>query len=246
MGAIAHETTFMSRLKGREEAADRTMAFRFEKPRGFTFKPGQYLDITLEDPPQTDSGGNTRTFSIASAPDEDTLLVATRMRGSAFKRVLADLPLDSPVKIEGPFGNLTMHTNASRPAVLLAGGIGITPFRGMILRAAREKLKHHIVLFYSNRRPEDAPFLEELQSAEKANPNYRFVGTMTAMEKSRRSWQGENGHITADLLRRHLKGVDSAIYYIAGPPAMVAGLQGTLQELNVNEDDIRTEEFAGY
>lgn len=246
MDAAVHETTFVVKLKGREQVAERTLALRLEKPAGFTFKPGQYIDVTLPDPPENDSEGNVRSFSIASAPHETTLMVGTRLRDTAFKRVIAALPLDSPIRIEGPFGNLTLHNNTARPAVLIAGGIGITPFRGMVLRASREKLAHRIFLFYSNRRPEDAPFLAELQSLEKENRNYRFIGTMTEMAKSMQPWNGEKGLISSEMLSRYLKDAPSPIFYIAGPPAMVASLQGTLQEMGVDEDDVRTEEFAGY
>lgn len=237
---------FMAALKARQEVAERTMAFQFDKPDGWTFKAGQFVDLTLIDPPETDSEGNTRGFSIASAPGEDFLMVATRLRDTAFKRSLKTVPLGTKVKIEGPFGNLVLHNNASKPAVLLAGGIGITPFRSILVRAATETLPHRIFLFYSNRRPEDAPFLEELESLQKQNPNFTLVATMTHMEKSRSHWNGETGYIRKDLLSKYLKGVENAIYYIAGPAAMVSGLHKVLNDSGVDDDDIRIEEFAGY
>lgn len=145
------------RLKTRSEVAERTLEFRFDKPPGMTFKAGQFMDLTLIDPPETDAEGNTRGFSINSAPDDPELTFTTRLRDTAFKRGLQTMPLGAEIKVEGPFGNLTLHNDPSRPAVLLAGGIGITPFRSIVRRAAHEKLPHRIFLFYSNRRPEDAP-----------------------------------------------------------------------------------------
>lgn len=171
--------TFMSKLKAREEAAERTMAFFFEKPADWTFKAGQFIDVTLIDPPQTDPEGNTRGFSIASAPQEPMIMVTTRLRDSAFKRVLQSVPLGTEAKLEGPFGNLGLHNNAARPAVFLAGGIGVTPFRSIIVRAAKEKLPHQVFLFYANRRPEDAPFLDELRALERGNPNFHCIPTRT-------------------------------------------------------------------
>lgn len=247
MGATPAEPTYLSvRLRSREEIAEGTMAFRFEKPANFTFKAGQALDMTLLDPPETDAEGNTRAFSIASAPHEDTLMIATRMRDTAFKRSLKTLPLSIPVKIDGPFGDLTLHNNSAKTAVLLAGGIGITPFRSMVVRAAREKLPHKIFLFFSNHRPEDAPFLEELQALEKENPNYKLIATMTGPEKSKRPWAGETGSISEGMLSRYLKESQSPIHYIAGPPDMVKALHDVLNRKGVDDDDIRIEEFPGY
>ncbi len=253
MSPVATWPTFMTKLKSRQEVAEQTMAFRFEKPGNWTFKAGQFVDITLINPPQTDSEGNTRGFSVASAPQEDFLMITTRMRETAFKRALGTAPLDSQVKVEGPFGSLTLHNNVARPAVLLAGGIGITPFRSIVFWAAKEKLKHRIFLFYSNRRPEDAAFLGELQSLEHENPNYRCIPTMTEMEKSKRSWAGEVGPIGYELISTYLKLIPSSplytagpIYYIAGPPAMVGDLRSMLTNSGVDDDDIRSEEFTGY
>ena len=128
MTTITASPVILSKLVSRHEVAEHTTAFRFEKPSNWTFKAGQCLDLTLLDPLETDAEGNTRTFSIASSPHEKTLMVATRMRDTAFKRMLKTMPLGSAVKIEGPSGSLSLHNNVTRTAVLLAGGIGITPF----------------------------------------------------------------------------------------------------------------------
>ena len=156
MSTAAASQGFICKLKDRKEVAEGTMAFRFEKPSGWTFKAGQYLDMTLLNPSETDSEGNVRSFSIASAPHEETLMVATRMRDTAFKRVLKTMPIGTAVKIEGPSGDLILQNDSTRAAVFLAGGIGITPFRSIVHWAAKEKLPQRVFLFYSNRRPEDA------------------------------------------------------------------------------------------
>jgi len=245
VSTAAASAGFMCKLKDRKEVAEGTMAFRFEKPSGWTFKAGQYLDMTLLDPSETDSEGNVRSFTIASAPHEETLMVATRMRDTAFKRVLRTMPFGTAVKIEGPSGDLILKKD-SRAAIFLAGGIGITPFRSIVHWAAKEKLPNRIVLFYSNRRPEDAPFLAELQSLERDNPKYKVVASMTEMEKSHQPWNGETGLIDREMLARHVKGAALPIYYIAGPPAMVNSLHEMLNKAGVKKNDIRAEEFTGY
>jgi len=89
-----YETTFTRS----ETVAEGTMAFHFAKPAGFAFKPGQSMNVSLIDPPETDGKGNARSFSIVSAPHEGELVVATRMRDTAFKRVLQKMLTEAGVK----------------------------------------------------------------------------------------------------------------------------------------------------
>jgi ferredoxin-NADP reductase len=235
-----------SKLIRREEVAEGTRAFHFKKPSGFDFKAGQSADVTLIDPPDTDAEGNTRTFSIASPPLENELVFTTRMRDTAFKRSLKNVPVVTEVKIGSAAGSFTLHKNPAKPAVFLAGGIGITPFLSMVRQADHDRLPHKLYLFYSNRRPEDAAFLDALQNLEKTNPNFRLICTMTEMSKSKREWKGETVLIDKEMLSRHLAILQGPIYYIAGPPTMVAAMRQTLVGAGVEEDDIRAEEFAGY
>ena len=228
------------------EVAEGTLAFALQKPAEFNFKAGQSIDLTLLSPAETDAEGNTRTFSIASAPDENELMFATRLRDTAFKRILRNMQPGTKLKLDGPMGSFNLHKNASKPAVFLAGGIGITPFRSMIREAARQKDPHQIYLFYSNRRPEDTAFLEELEATQKQNPNFHLIATMTEMEKSKKSWTGERGFIDAAMLKRYLPALNGPIYYIAGPPAMVAAMKDALMKAGADEDDVRAEDFPGY
>ncbi len=230
----------------REEVADGTMAFHFARPAGFDFKAGQSLDLTLLDPPQTDAEGNTRAFSIASAPYDADLMIATRMRDTAFKRVLKTVPLGTEVQIEGPSGSFTLHNNAKKPAVFLIGGIGITPVLSMLRQAAHDQRPHALYLFYANRRPEDAAFLNVLEQLRAENANFHLIPTMSQMDESQREWRGERGVITQEMIEKNLPSIPGPIYYLAGPPGMVAAMRRLLQNAGADEDDIRTEEFPGY
>jgi ferredoxin-NADP reductase len=233
-------------LAGCEEIAAGTMAFHFEKPAGFSFKPGQAIDLILMKPPSAEAASGRHAFSLVSAPFQSTLTIATRLRDSAFKRALQALPIGAPVGLEGPFGSLTLHSNRARPAVFIAGGIGITPFMSILRQAARDELPQRLVLLYSNRRPEDAAFLAELEELERRNRNFRLVATMTEMDKSSRPWRGETGLIDQDRVMSINKELAEPIYYTAGPPLMVAGLRETLASAGINDDDVRSEEFYGY
>lgn len=238
--------TIPMKLKERKEIANGTMAFFLEKPEGFDFKPGQAMEVKLIDPPETDAEGNSRAFSIASAPHERDIMFATRMRNTAMKKSLKKIPLGTEIEVDGPWGDLKLHARATRPGVFLAGGIGITPFRSIVLDAARNKLPHKLWLFYSNHRPEDAPFLEELERAEKDNPNFRMIATMTEMGKSSQTWRGKTGVVDKAMLSDAIGDLNAPIYYIAGPGGMLNAMRKMLLDAGVNEDDIRAEEFAGY
>jgi ferredoxin-NADP reductase len=239
-------TTYEARLEGREEIAEGTMAFHFEKPTGFSFKAGQAIDVVLIDPPGTDTQSVRHAFSIVSAPFQGELVIATRMRDSAYKRALKALPIGSAAKLEGPFGSLTLHNDRARAAIFIAGGIGITPFISILRQAAKLQLPQQLLLLYSNRRPEDAAFLAELQQLEQQNKNFRLVATMAEMSKSARKWDGPTGFVDADMVKHCLGGLAAPICYVVGPPAMVEAMQDVLSRAGVAEDNIRTEEFYGY
>ncbi|MDX1633082.1 MAG: FAD-dependent oxidoreductase [Marinobacter sp.] len=234
------------KLQSKEEVAVDTMAFHFEKPEGFQFKAGQTAEWKLIDPPETDSEGNSRTFTIASAPYENTLMCGTRMRDSAYKRSLEKLKPGDEILLDGPGGSFKLHNDESTPAVFLTGGIGVTAVRSILLQALKDKVGHKLVVFYSNHRPEDAAFLEELDQSRDNNPDYTFVPTMTQMDKSDQSWHGETGHVDKAMLEKYLDDLTKPIYYLDGPPDMVEGLFKVLTDAGVDEDNIRTEEFPGY
>lgn len=238
-------TTFDVQLRRREQIADGTMAFHFSKPAGFAFKAGQALELILVGERATEGDDGRHAFSIVSAPHESELVIATRMRDSAFKNALGNLPLGSSFQVDGPFGTLTLHKDAARPAVLIAGGIGITPFISMLRQAAREPARRRITLLYSNKRPEDGAFLAELQQLAQ-DEQVRLVATMTQMCRSARAWTGETRRIDEALLRSVQKPGEAPVWYVAGPPAMVRSVQASLAAAGVDEDDVRVEEFYGY
>jgi len=226
---------------GRELIARDTIALRLARPRGFSFRAGQALYMTVRGQPSDDKG-RVRTFSIASAPHEEELLIATRVSASAFKQALQELPLQSTLAIEGPYGDLTLHADERRPAVMIAGGIGITPFRSIIVDAIQRRLGHRIILFYSNRTPERAAFLAELMQLQSANPLFTLVATMT----DESTWSGEQGAMSQQMIARHLGDVVSPVYYIAGPASMVSSVESVLRAAGVAPGDIHVERFAGY
>ena len=229
-----------------EEVAVGTMAFHFSKPEGFRFIAGQAGYLSLFGSPKSDSGGDVRVFSIASAPQEPELLVATRLRDTSFKRALKASSPGAQLAFEGPFGDLTLHDDGARPGVFLAGGIGITPFRSIIVDATLRKLPHQLFLFYSNPSPSTAAFLPELAELERKNPNFKLVATMTGTGDAEANWKGERGYITLEMIGRHVRDLSAPIYYLAGPPSMVTAMEKLIQKAGVSRRDIHAEDFSGY
>ncbi len=221
-------------ILGQRIIAEKTCEISFDlSEREFKFLPGQYIRVSVPKLLYSDTKGRSRLFSIASSPnDKNKLNIAFRDTGSGFKRTLMELPVGSLVDIEGPFGFFTLPKDDSRLLVFIAGGIGITPFLSMIRYATEQKLKYRIVLFYANRNAESAAYLEELKIVARKNPSFSF--------------QNKFGRIDANFIRKHVKNLNKAVWYIVGPPSMVYDTRDLLSHLNINETDIYFEDFIGY
>ena len=234
-------------LAGREAIASSTWAFTLglgDQP--LAYRSGQTIDLIFPNPPREDLARNRRTFSIATAPGKDTLLVATRVRTSAFKRSLIETPLRTSLEIEGPFGSFTLPNRPSS-IVMLAGGIGVTPFRAMAEEVITKPLEHALLLVHSNRTPEEAPFLAEFAEWSASHPRFSYRPTMTGMDRSAVPWNGDRSRVSPEYLSEVLpKGPDASLYYVAGPEGFVRAAVEAVKDLGVDEDRIRFEEFPGY
>lgn len=238
--------SFSTSLVARNEIARDTVAFRLRKPEGFAFTAGQAVYLTLPDLKSAGGGGRVRTFSIASAPQDPDLVIATRLTDSSFKQDLMSLPLGARVEIEGPYGDLLLHQDPAKPAVFIAGGIGITPFRSMIRDATARALPHHLLLFYANHGAEDAAFLSDLTELERQNPEFKLVATLTGTRAGTTDWTGELGQITREMITNHVDDPAAPVYYLAGPPAMVSSMEALLKNAGVAAKNIRADMFRGY
>ena len=151
------------------------------------FTPGQYFFVTLLDPPYDDKRGVRRHFSVVTSPNERGRLgFCTRLRDSAFKRSLIELPVGAEAEVEEPKGSFLLPEDTNQRYVFLAGGIGITVFRSMLRYIAEEDLPHRVTLIYSNRDRESTPFLDELSQFDQTRRAFQLVLTMTEDP----SWRG--------------------------------------------------------
>jgi len=240
-------TRFPVSLKRREEIAAGTWAFTLGlEGRQLSFVPGQALDLFLIDPPHSDPRGAQHAFTIAGSAGPDAVQIATRIRDSVWKKNLLEMPLGSKLEAEGPWGEFTLPA-APGDFVMLAGGIGITPFRAIAQDATARSLPHELSLIHSNRTPEETPFLAEFRRWTTANHRLTYVPTMTQMEHSRAPWVGLRGRIDAAFLDEVLDDHrNEARYMVAGPGAFVAAVVAALGEVGIAPDRIASEEFPGY
>jgi ferredoxin-NADP reductase len=232
-------------LVRRQIIARDNLAFWFDaNDATYQFRAGQHADFAFFQTSPDHELDNSRTFSLANSPVDRQIMIALRIRETAFKAALKAAPLGTKFKVSRPRGSFTLHKDAKRPAVFLAGGIGIMPMRSILHWAAQERLPHKLYLFYSNRHLEDAAFLEELEDLATQNPCFRFIPTLTGVESA--AWHYERGPIDHSLLARYLGGLSGPVYYAAGPSGMVAAMESLLHGSGVSNDDIKTEEFGDY
>lgn len=224
---------YTAALMERKQVAENTLEVSFQRPEGFTFEAGQFIQVRLPKLSHRDRKGRSRVFSITSSPlDGAQVSIAYRETGSGFKRTLRDLDVGAEVQIEGPHGFYTLPRDPSRSINLVAGGIGITPFMSMV-RATRssDNPAPQMTLLYANWSPKTAAYLEELEDSERGN--------------RRLTVRKHFGVIDEAFIRNHVNDLHR-IWYIAGPPVMGDAVRSALHVLGVDSDQVHFEEFVGY
>ena len=230
-------------IKEKREIAKGTLMVTFElESDEVDWTPGEYFWVELLDPPYDDEKGARRHITVVTSPTEGVLGLATRIRDSAFKKSLVEMPEGSAVDVEQPKGSFVLPDDTSQRYAFVAGGIGITPFRSMLRYIADKGLDYDITLVYSNRDAESTAFLDELKELESVVPRCRLVLTMTEDP----SWDGDTRMLDADVLRDMLGDLESYHFMIAGPPPMAKSVEGSLLEAGLSEDQVQSDSFSGY
>lgn len=230
MSQLYHTT-----IIGRKKVAENTLEVWIKRPHDFSFKAGQYIQLGVPELLYSDYSGASRQFSIVSSPfDREKILVTFRESESGFKRTLKELPINTPVIIEGPHGFYTLPEQSDNPFILIAGGIGVAPYMSMARSFEKEDLSFPVRLLYANRNRESAAYLGELLGIADRVRNFSVRSVF--------------GRIDKDFIIKNV-GVNNLqhfTWYIAGPPGMVTSVRNTLSLLRVSDEQIYTEEFTGY
>lgn len=199
--------------------------FVFE-PSDIAWQPGQYASFDLPD--ATGEENNWRHwFTIASAPSENEIHITTRISDSIYKQSLSQLPIGVEVTISAPDGDFLWADD--NPVILVAGGIGVTPYRSMLIeREATSKPLNARLVYYS--RTDKFTFKEEFDQLMSEHPELEIIYI-----------SGE--HITADGISKYAAGIDKMPVYLSGPEPMVENIGKTLLERGVN---LKQDWFPGY
>lgn len=219
------------RLREVQLLAPHIYSLTFERPPGIRFLPGQYLEWTLPHK-HADSRGNRRLFSIASSPTEDVLRIGVKTYdpSSTFKQALVGLEPGMPIRLAHVAGSFTLPTSKARPITLIAGGIGVTPFRSMLKHMIDTGTQRDVTLFYSAARQEDFVYTDVIEAAKAFGLRAHFVvGPL------------DQGHLETykDQLRH-------SIVYVSGPDIFVTHCKQMLLALGVPRTSVKTDHFTGY
>ncbi|MAZ67729.1 hypothetical protein CL652_03095 [bacterium] len=224
---------FNTQIVAHRTVANGTHEVTFKRPAGFEFKAGQYTQVAVSKLIAPDPKGRSRQFSLASPPeDRKHLRVVFRASGSGFKKTLMSIPKNSTVTIEQASGSFLFPDEVNKSHVFVAGGVGIAPFMSYLPQQREKTLHHPLTLYYGNKDSHSAAYLAELEQLSEEQQQFSIHNL----------YHQPSPDLFSDLVEKH----PNAVWWIVGPPAMVAVVISGLRTGGVLSDHIFTESFEGY
>jgi ferredoxin-NADP reductase len=234
--AFARRRGLTFELEQTRQLSPETHELTFRSRRRVPFTPGQYVELTVPHAGM-DSRGARRTFSISSPPDDEgrfSFALRVPEKSSSFKKALLALEPGQTVRGTGVGGDFIWPSDPDVPLLLVAGGIGITPF----LSQLRHESSRDAVLVYGAATAAEVPFTEELAGA-------RVV--LVCPERPASMPQGwthvEAPYLSADIIAGAVPDLDRRRAYVSGPPAMVNAVRADLKKRCTS---LKTDYFSGY
>ena len=229
-------------LEERRLVAKDTYEFVFKKPYGFNFEAGQYLEWMLPHKP-TDKKGSRRYFTIASSPTEDKVRVAMKIMGtpSSYKKALGSLDVNQTVIGSQLAGDFLLPKNPEVKLGLIAGGIGVTPFRSHIKYMIDSDKQHDTVLYYCNSTREDIAYQDIFNEAAQTFP----FSLINVVAKESIPAPFETGYVTAEMIARRTPDFLERVWYVSGPPGMVSAYGTLLRDMGIPHNQIKKDFFPG-
>jgi len=214
-------------------------SFRFLRPETLSYKPGQFMFVTIK----ADGKELSKHFSMSSSPTEKGHIEFTKkLTESEFSTALKALEEGDWARIDAPYGKFTFEGEHEKIG-LLGGGIGITPLRSICRYCTDKRLDTKVTLLYGNRSESDIAFKEELETMQGQNANLKVVFTLN--EPSSR-WKGATGIIDAELVKKEIPDYEETVFYTCGPPMMVETMEKLVEKLGLPKTQLNREYFTGY
>jgi len=232
-------------LENREETGDaRTLRLAPVGHQGWRggFEAGQFAWLYLgRSPLSYDQHPISLSSSGDAAAETGEIAFTIKNLGDWSGQRVPEMKPGDRVWVEGPYGVFTLDREQGPGYALLAGGVGITPLRSMLLTMAEREDVRPVVLFYAARAPEDLIFRDELLALQ-SRMNLKVVHVVGEPTPG---WEGERGRITADVLRKYLppRQYRRWQYFVCGPSPMMDSMEEVLPQLGVPEENIHTERF---
>jgi ferredoxin-NADP reductase len=214
-------------------------SFRFPRPTELNYKAGQFFFITLK----KEGKELKKHFSFSSSPTEKTHIEFTKkLSDSDFSNGLKALKEGDWARIDAPYGKFTFEGEHQKIG-LLAGGIGITPFKSICQYCTDMHLDTKITLLYGNRKENDIAFRKELETLQRKNKNLKVVFTLNEADSN---WKGSTGLINVDMIKKEIPDYEENRFYTCGPPRMVEIMEKLVAQLGLPRTQLKREYFTGY
>ncbi|MBI4040015.1 FAD-dependent oxidoreductase [Candidatus Daviesbacteria bacterium] len=218
-----------------EVAGVETFVFQPEGP--LTWKAGQFIHYILPHS-NPDDRGSERWFTISSAPFEGEVHITTRItspKGSSFKQALLNLTAGDVIEGEDPDGEFVIDpsTNSGQDYVFIAGGIGITPFRSILLDLDHNNQPIKVSLLYGNR-DQNIVFKKELDELAIKHPSLKIHYIIDPQK------------IDQDTIKQYIPDLNKPVFYVSGPEPMVEAMEKMLMDMGIKDENIKRDFFPGY
>lgn len=231
------ETKF---LHSEQEAYD-TRSFYFMRPKGFDYEAGQYIRLVLED---AIGEKDSRYFTLSSAPFEPTLKITVRIKATRYKEALYNLIAGDLVTFYGPIGLFHEATSPTHDYIMLAGGVGVTPFYSMLKQVRHDLTPIRALLLTSYKRENDIVFKDELlEIAGDSGGRIKVWNTLT--QPNKKELHQQLGHIQDQwkLVTDEVRRMEDPIFMLAGSENFIIDIYSYLLELGIMREKIYTERF---
>jgi ferredoxin-NADP reductase len=219
-----------------------TKTIKLVWPEGYdiTFKTGQFITLFWPDTP-----GYKRAYSLSScALDRGFFEVTVKRDGRMGTRIVDWAKAGDRMGVLPPTGRFLPVYESNKHLLCIAGGSGVTPFRGFAREATRRQLDTRITILYSVRTTNDIIFNAEFRQLAQENPNINFYVTCTRLVPED-PWTGRRGRIDAAYIREHVHDLANTVFYACGPNALVEATEKlVIDELRIPKEQMKTEKWG--